>query len=47
MITDWQPWFAKPLQEAFPDFPVQALLHFSSPQTSSMLPSIDYNEGGK
>lgn len=47
IITDWQPWFERALREALPDFPMQTLLQFSSPQAASMLPSIDYNEGGK
>lgn len=45
IITDWQPWFGKSLQDALPDFPMRTLAHFSAPQSSSMLPSIDYNEG--
>lgn len=47
IITDWHPWFKKALQNALPDFPIQTLQHFTTPQVSSMLPSIDYNEGGE
>lgn len=45
IITDWQLWFLDSLQTALPGFPIQTLLHLSSSKATTMLPTVDHNEG--
>ncbi|RFU34416.1 hypothetical protein B7463_g1904, partial [Scytalidium lignicola] len=45
IITDWRREFGTPFHNALPDFPMQTLMYFDTPEVASVLPTIDYNEG--